>query len=176
MTQKQIRAMHRILAHERKSKGVNEFHPKPGLHPCYSQHLISDDYVTIILNQPLEGVPIGSRMDSMGGTISRECNRGLHYPLEDSEINPDAWRQLKTRDGKDKNSVELSVIDEDGEVIRGQFSPRCLLDALDAAGKNPCFYLGYGGMTLRYPTLLIAPRESASNDGPDIVRVLPLRG
>ena len=29
MTQKQIRAMHRILARERKSKGVNEFHPKP---------------------------------------------------------------------------------------------------------------------------------------------------
>lgn len=27
MTQKQIRAMHRILARERKSKGVNEFHP-----------------------------------------------------------------------------------------------------------------------------------------------------
>lgn len=176
MTQKQIRAMHRILAREKQSKNTNEFRPRPGQHPCYGQHLISDDYVTIILNQPLEGVPIGSRMDSMGGTISRECNRGLHYPLEDSEIKPDAWRQLKTRDGNDKDSVELSVVDEDGEVIRGQFSPRCLLDALDAAGKNPCFYLVYGGMALRYPTLLIAPSNPTSEDGPDIVRVLSLRG
>lgn len=174
MNKKQTGAVKRVLKRERKNHRRDDLLTKPGLHPGMGIHLVSDGHIAILLEDPLEGVPIGNCMDSLAGNVFRECDRGEHFPLDDAEVNPKLWANLRSDKGYDLSSVELATSAEDGQVIRGEFSPMCLLDALDAVGDDACFYLGYGGMRRNRLTLLVAPPEGSQSGGALIARILAL--
>ncbi len=175
MNKRQINAVQRVLKRERKNHKKDDPFARPGQHPGGGFHLISDGYIAILLDGPLEDVPIGNCMDSLAGNVFKECDRGEHFPLDDEEVNPELWANLRSDKGYDLEVVELVASAEDGHAIRGEFSPMCLLDALDIVGDDACFYLGYGGMSRKQLTLLVAPPEGSQSGGAVIARILALR-
>ena len=175
MNRQQLSAVRRVLKREKKQHKEDDLFTQPGQHPGMGYHLISDGQITILLDSPLKNVPVGSCMDSLAGTIYKECNRGEHFLLDDMNVNPELWTRLRSDKGYDLGNVELEASTENGDVIRGDFSPVCLLDALEAVGEDACFYLGYGGIGRRRLTLLVAPPEGSTSNGALIARVLALR-
>ena len=175
INRKQLSAVRRVLKREKKNCKKDDLLQRPGLHPSMGRHLVTDGHIAILLDSPLKYVPVGSCEDSLAGMIYRECNRGEHFPLDDIEVNPELWTRLQS-DDYDLGSVELAVSTDDGHVIRGEFSPMCLLDAWEAVGEDACFYMGYGGMDRRRLTVLVAPPEGSRSNGALIARVLELCG
>ncbi len=176
MNRQQLSAVRRVLKREKKNCKNDDLFQRPGLHPSMGRHLATDGHIAILLDSPLKNVPVGSCMDSLGGTIYKECNRGEHFPLDDTEIMPELWTKLRA-DDYDLGPVEMTAYTEDGYVIRGNFSPTCLLDAWEAVGGDACFYLGFGGMGRQRLTLLVAPPESRQSKGVGVLiaRVLEER-
>jgi len=169
-----MRAIQRVLQREKENYEKDDPFRRPGQHPGMGYHLVSDGYIVIVLGTLLKNVPVGSCMDSLAGMVFKECDRGCHIPLADAEVNPELWTRLQSDKGYDLGAVELTASTEDGQVVCGEFSPRCLLDALDAVGDDACFYLGYGGMSQKRLTLLVAPPDGSKSNGALIARVLAL--
>ncbi len=176
MNRQQLSAVRRVLKREKKNCKNDDLFQRPGLHPSMGRHLATDGHIAILLDSPLKNVPVGSCKDSLAGMIYKECNRGEHFPLDDAEVNPALWARLQP-DGKDLGPIELEASTGDGYVIRGNFSPTCLLDAWEAVGGDACFYLGFGGMGRQRLTLLVAPPESSQSKGVGVLiaRVLEER-
>ena len=68
-------------------------------------------------------------------------------------------KQLRV-DDLDAPTKQLRVDDLDtSTVVVGHFDPQLLVDAVEAVGGNPLFFLGYGRFNSRFPSLLVMPPE-----------------
>lgn len=190
MTEKQIAALQRILAREVVAYRALACRPAPGQHPSGDKYAISDGNICVLLDAPLPELHMSVRADSLTKFVQNERKNGLHFPVSGGQIDRSFWGKQAHQGGNRPHGVELSApvlhpeqltLDDAGtaetptEVI-AEFDPQLLVDAADAVGGSPIFFLGYGPSNEHFPSLLVMPPDyTERNCAEPIALVLPLR-
>lgn len=190
MTKKQLSALQRILERETAAYRALSGRPAPGQHPTEDKFAVSDGNICILLNEPLPDLPMGERVESLARIVQNERKGETHFPIPKSQISRPYWASQIRRGGDQPHRVELTApvlrpdqlifddtgADETSTEVVGKFDPQLLVDATDAVGDEPLFFLGYGSFNSRFPSLLVMPPDwTEPNCTKPIVLVLPLR-
>ena len=164
MNRQQLSAVRRVLKREKKNCKNDDLFQRPGLHPSMGRHLATDGHIAILLDSPLKNVPVGSCMDSLGGTIYKECNRGEHFPLDDTEIMPELWTKLRA-DDYDLGPVEMTAYTRMAMLSVEISAPRACWTPGRLWGRTPASIwasVGWGGSGLPFWS---RRRKAASQKG-----------
>ena len=190
MTKKQLAALQRILEREAAAYRALSGRPAPGQHPSEDKFAVSDGNICILLNVPLPNLPMGERVDSLVQIVHNERKGETHFPVPENQISRPHWIRLIKRGGSESQGVELfapalhpdQLIFEDAEAaetsteVTGKFDPQLLIDAMDAVGDKPLFFLGFGPFNAHFPSLLVFPPEwTEQRDIEPMALVFPLR-
>ena len=190
MTKKQLAALQRILDREMAAYRALSSRPTPGQHPSENKFTICDGNICILLNNPLPDLPMGERVDFLIQIVRNERKGETHFPVPEHQIDRPRWTRLIRRDGGQPHGVELSVpvlrpdqlhFDDVGTTetpteVMGKFDPQLLVDAIDAVGGSPFFFLGFGPFNGHFPSLLVMPPDWTERDcTKPIALVLPMR-
>lgn len=189
MTQKQLAALRRILDREAAAYRMLSGRSIPGQHPSEDKFAVSDGNICILSDTPFPDLKMGERVDSLTQIVQNERKSETHFPVPKDQIDRPRWARLIRRDGGQPHGVELSAsvlrpdqlhFDDAGAVetpeVVGKFDPQLLVDAADAVGGNPLFFLGYGPFNGHFPSLLVMPPDwTESNCAKPIALVLPMR-
>ena len=185
MTKQQINALHRILEREAVTYQARIGRPTPGQHQSEDKVAVTDGNICVLLDATIPDLPMGERADSFAAIIRNERNSDSYFPVSADQIRVSDWRALVKKQTGDGSSIELTVqpdSDPSGprqsilNLIMGRFNPQLLVDAVDAVGGKPQFFLGMGRFSSRFPSLLVFPTSWRDNgsSGP-VVLVLSLR-
>lgn len=190
MTKKQLAALQRILEREAAAFQTLSGRPVPGQHPSEDKFAVSDGNICILLDVPLPNLPMGERLDSLVRIVHNERKGETHFPVPESQIDRPRWTRWSKRGGGEPHGVELSapvlhpdqLIFEDAGAaepsteVTGKFDPQLLIDATDAVGDKPLFFLGFGPFNAHFPSLLVFPPEwTEQRDIEPMALVFPLR-
>lgn len=185
MTRKQINALHRILEREAVTYQARIGCPTPGQHQSEDKAAVTDGNICVLLDATIPDLPMGDRADSFASIIRNERSSDSYFPVSADQVRVSDWRALAKKQGGDGPGIELTVqpdSDPSGpgqsilNLIMGCFNPQLLVDAVDAVGGKPQFFLGMGLFSSRFPSLLVFPagwRDNGSS-GP-VVLILSLR-
>ena len=190
MTNKQLASLRRILDRETAAYRALSGRPAPGQHPSEDKFAISDGNICILLNELLPNFPMGERVDSLNQIVQKERRGETHFPVPENQIDRSRWaRQIRRGDNR-PHGILLSApitcpnqlhFDDAGaakaptEVV-GRFDLQLLVDATDAIGGSPLFFLGFGSFNGHFPSLLaMPPGWTESNCAKPIALVLPMR-
>lgn len=185
MTRKQINALCRILEREAVTYQARIGRPAPGQHQSEDKVAVTDGNICVLLDVTIPDLPMGDRADSFASIIRNERNSDRYFPVSADQIRVSDWRALAKKQAEDGSGIELNIqpdSDPSGpgqsilNLITGRFNPQLLVDAVDAVGGKPQFFLGMGRFNFRFPSLLVFPPDWRDNDvsGP-VVFVLSLR-
>lgn len=190
MTKKQLAALRRILDREAAAYRALPSRPAPGQHPSGDKYAVSDGNICILSDAPFPDLRMGERVDSLAQIVQNERTGEAHFPVPQTQIDRSYWAKQIRQGDNHPHGVELSApvlypdqlhFDDAGatelptEVI-GKFDPQLLVDATDAVGDKPLFFLGFGSFNSRFPSLLVIPPDwTEPNCTKPIVLVLPLR-
>lgn len=135
--------------------------PKRAVHKADGLNVVTDGSVCVILDEQPDGFPT----DDSGKFYVDFCNveLGGNHKLIDSPVKVEdlkaairAWKEERKHpkfSTPDQPRVEIS-----GNGMTVPFDPRLLLDAMNAVGPKPMFYLGYRCAEYhRFPTLIVSP-------------------
>lgn len=192
MTKKQLAALQRILAREAAAYQGRSDRPAPGQHPSRDKYAVTDGTICVLMDSPAPDLPMGEQADSFIEIVQNERKSEAHFPVPADQISVPKW---KTQIKQQKQEIEISapiirpeqltVSDLDATdaptVVVGHFALQLLVDAAEAVGGDPLFFLGYGRFNSRFPSLLVMPpmwidRSGAESMAQDpIALVLPLR-
>ena len=190
MTKKQLAALQRILDREEAAYQVLSGRPSPGQHPSQDKYAVSDGEICILSDVPFPDLKMGGRVDSLARIVQGERTSEAHFPVPETQIDLSRWARQINRCNSRPHGVEISapIIHPDqlqiyqaeavasSKEITGKFDPQLLVDAVDAVGGNPLFFLGYGPFNSHFPSLLVFPPEWTEERGVDpIALVFPLR-
>lgn len=185
MTRKQINALRRILDREAATYLARIGRPAPGQHQSEDKVAVTDGNICVLLDVTIPDLPMGERADSFASIIRNERSSDSYFPVSADQIRVSDWRALAKKQAGDGSGIELTV-QPDGDpsgpgqsilnLIMGRFNPQLLIDAVDAVGGKPQFFLGMGRFSSRFPSLLVFPTAWQDNgsSGP-VVLVLSLR-
>lgn len=198
MTKKQLAALRRILDREKAAYQVRSGRPAPGQHPSEDKYAITDGTICVLMDGPEAALPVGEQADTFARSVRNERKSEAHFPVPADQINVNKWRTQTKRQSSQSQGAELTapilrpeqlcVDDLDAPtkqlrvdnldtstVVVGHFDPQLLVDAAEAVGGNPLFFLGYGRFNSRFPSLLVMPPEwtELNCTGP-IALILPL--
>lgn len=190
MTKKQLAALLRILEREAAAYRALSGRPAPGQHPSEDKFAVSDGNICILLDAPIPILPMGERVDSLVQIVHNERKGETHFPVPESQIDRSSWTRWMRRGSGEPHGVELSapvlhpdqLIFEDAGAaetsteVTGKFDPQLLIDATDAVGDKPLFFLGFGPFNAHFPSLLVFPPEwTEQRDIEPMALVFPLR-
>lgn len=190
MTNKQLAALQRILEREAAAYRALSGRPAPGQHPSEDKFAVSDGNICVLLDAPLPDLPLGERVDSLAKIVWDERKSEAHYPVPGEQVDRSRWARQIKREGDRPHGILISapitrpnqlLLDDAGtaetptEVV-GKFDPQLLVDAADAIGNGPLFFLGYGPFNGHFPSLIVMPPDwTESNCNKPIALVFPLR-
>lgn len=190
MTKKQLAALQRILDRETVAYRMLSGRPAPGQHPSEDKFAVSDGDICILLDTPLPNFPMGERVDSLNQIVQNERRSEAHSPVPEGEIDHPRWtRQARHCNDQlqgivlsapiirpDQLNFEEAGIAETTTEVTGKFDPQLLVDAAEAVGGSPLYFLGYGPFNGHFPSLFVMPPDwTESNCAKPIALVLPLR-
>ena len=190
MTKKQLAALLRILEREAAAYRALSGRPAPGQHPSEDKFAVSDGNICILLDAPIPILPMGERVGSLVQIVHNERKGETHFPVPESQIDRSSWTRWMRRGSGEPHGVELSapvlhpdqLIFEDAGAaetsteVTGKFDPQLLIDATDAVGDKPLFFLGFGPFNAHFPSLLVFPPEwTEQRDIEPMALVFPLR-
>lgn len=190
MTKKQIAALQRILEREAAAYRALSGRPTPGQHPSQDKYAISDGNICVLLDAPIPEFPVGGQVNSLARIVYNERKGETHFPVPEGEIDRPRWAKQVRRCNNQIQGMALSApiirpdqlnfeetgIAETATEVTGKFDPQLLVDATDAVGGGPLYFLGYGPFNKHFPSLLVMPpRWTESNYAKPIALVLPLR-
>lgn len=190
MTKKQLAALRRILDREAAAYRMISGRPAPGQHPSEDKCAISDSDICILLDTSLPDLPMGERVDSLAQIVYNERKGETHSPVPEGEIDrPRCAKQVRRCNNQiqgialsapiirpDQLNFEEAGIAETATEVTGKFDPRLLVDATDAVGGRPLYFLGYGPFNGHFPSLLVMSSDwNECNCTKPIALVLPLR-
>lgn len=159
--------------------------PAPGQYQSGEKVAVTDGDICVLLDATIPDLPMGERADSFVSIIRNERNSDSYFPVSADQIRGVDWRALAKKQAGDGSDIEPNVqpdSDPSGpgqsilNLITGHFNPQLLVDAVDAIGGKPQFFLEMGRFSFRFPSLLVFPPDWRDNDvsGP-VVFVLSLR-
>lgn len=185
MTKKQINALRRILEREAVTYQARIGRPAPGQHQSEDKVAVTDGNICVLLDVTIPDLSMGDRADSFASIIRNERSSDSYFPVSADQIGVSDWRALAKKQAGDGSGIELTVQPDSNpsgseqsilNPIMGRFNPQLLVDAVDAVGGKPQFFLGMGRFSSRFPSMLVFPPDWQDNDtsGP-VVFVLSLR-
>lgn len=190
MTKRQLSALQRILEREAAAYQALSGRPAPGQHPSENKFAVSDGNICILSDELFSDLKMGERVDSLAQIVRNERKGETHFPVPEHQIDRSYWARQIGRGGDQLHGVELSApvlhpdrlhfdnvgVAEVPTEIMGKFDPQLLVDAADAIGGSPLYFLGYGPFNGHFPSLLIMPPGwTESNCTKPIALVLPMR-
>lgn len=192
MTKKQAAALLRMIDREAsriewKKQNRKEGDPAveeiAGAHPSHEKYIVTDGYVAVVFPEMPTELPEAEWNDSLYDLIRNDICCNDHFlALTVTAAHISEWkRQAKPwKAGKNHKTgavpVEITAQHEDGSIISGFFNPVFLVDAVESVGTGAMIYIGRNTRwSVRYPTLLIYPKDWMGTDPEAIGFVLPLR-
>ena len=196
MTKKQLAALQRILDREVAAYQVRSGRPAPGQHQSEDKVAITDGDICVLLDTLLPELPVGEQADSFARIFRNERESGGHLPVTMEQINVTCWKELAKEWNRqtDIHGVELSAFQSavqlnvdpavprqavpvgNSSSVNAQFDPQLLVDAAEAVGGKPIYFLGFGCFNHHYPSLLVIPPKWTENGAAEpIALVFPIR-
>lgn len=168
MTKKQLAAIQRILAREAAEFQVRPDRPFPGQHPSENKYAVTDGIICVLMDSPVSALPLGEQADTFARIVRNERKSEAHFPVPVNQIDISRWKAQAKKQRSQTQRIELSapillpeqlrVDDLDAPtVVEGHFDPQLLVDAAEAVGGDPLFFLGYGRFKRHFPSLLVMP-------------------
>lgn len=161
-----------------------------GQHPSEDKYAVSDGNICILSDVPFPDLRMGERADSLAQIIKNERKGETHFPVPENQIDRSYWmRQIGRYKGRPHGiKISAPIVHSDqmhfsdtGTAnspmeVMGKFDAQLLVDAVDAVGDKPFFFLGYGPFNGHFPSLIVMPPDwTEPNCTKPIALVLPMR-
>lgn len=153
MNETQISALRRIIKREIAGYRPRSRWPAPGQHHSADKFVVTDGHIFVFLDSPIINLPFGKRADKFIQIIQDEQMCRTHIPVPAGQIDFLTWTN-QTRNDDDYTSVELSVRNQNGQIVSGRFDPQLLVDAVEVVGSSSLLLLALGP---QIPNLLVVP-------------------
>lgn len=183
LTKKQCTALRRIMSREEQAYKKYEKKPEPGVHPSRDMFAVSDFHMVVLLPGKPEGLPLSFESNSLYDFV--RCDFDNREPsLFESVPGASILRRAASewqKSGSPMNKValvEMSIMNSIPNIKNAYFNAQYVLDAVEAVGGKPRFYIAYDRThPQKPPVLFVLPCEWMKQSGQIIAVVCPkIRG